>query len=205
MLKNVISNISLALAFITANFFSCGLAYQQSYLAYWGLEESSFSLSFERTLFQGFIAMSAPFMKIVGPLIPILIICFVVMLFLHIRATKKSKSPVTKTDPNKQLPAYMNTFLNLIVFLFSTFMIIVFFYVFLQDARNFGNTYAKEQYDKFISGKGNQIVVMLKDNSSFNAYSICSSESHYAFLIGDKVRVLPLSDISVLESTPNEK
>lgn len=50
--------VAAALALATACLYAYGLSYHRGYLSAWGLEEGLFPLSFDRTVFQGFVASS---------------------------------------------------------------------------------------------------------------------------------------------------
>lgn len=211
MLKGEIRNLSLFLAFVTASLFTYGLTFHQGFLGYWGLEETMFKLSFERTLFQGFVASSYLGAKTLFPLMLVSIVFFIIFLLLDMGRKKLEKAkwlkPLKKssvvTNESQDMPSHIKYTGSLIIFsswALTTFTALTFL---LNFAGYLGKDAANDQYEGFKSGKGLPITVVHKDKCKWIAHSIVCSETHCAFLVGEQVKVWPLSDISVIESKPN--
>ena len=92
MLRNEIKNLSLILALLTSSLYVYGLTFHQGFLRFWGIEETMFALSLERTLFQGFVASSYFATKTIFPLFAFTLIFFMLMcLFTFLEKVLENK------------------------------------------------------------------------------------------------------------------
>lgn len=210
MIKKEILNTALIVSFGTASLFIYGLTFYQGYLNFWGIEESLFPLSFERTLFQGFIASSYLGAKAIGPMFLISVVCFAALLFFNWIA-KKFKSTkwfarLKKDAKEKEEEGELSFSLKYsgLFVIFSYWALIAFFGMMflLTFSTNTGKGIAKDQYRKYSEGNEIPITLMLKGKKMVKAHTIICSSTHGAFLIEDRVRIIPLIDISAIESKP---
>lgn len=92
-LNKEIKNSALLIAIITASLYLHGLAFHQGFLRYWGIEDSMFPLSFEKTLVGGYVAYMHIGSKALGPLLLLFISIFVFTIIFNfvLKLFKQSK------------------------------------------------------------------------------------------------------------------
>jgi len=211
MLNSEIKNLSLILALVTASLYVFGLTYHQSYLLYWGLEESLFELSFERTLFQGFIATSSFGANALVGLVGISAICFLGALLIQEARSRinqkkwfisfsKKIDAITQAKSNSETPKSVKLsaiFLAISLWLLVAFIVLL---LLLIVAGHFGERAAKNQLKAFSKPENKRHLISLKGEPPINASPIICSNKHCAFLIAGKTKTIPIDDISFIES-----
>lgn len=211
MFNNEMKNQAFILAFITAGLFTYGLTYHQGYLGYWGLEETMFNLSLERTLFQGFVAANHLGAKTLGPLIIVSVLCFaVVFLFGCLWDRLKTKEYFYKIklpEVKKYTETISLKYVGLFVaFSYWAFVALITLIFLLLVADFLGKEAASDQFKRFSKNQNPPLVINHKKYGVLAAHSILCSNSHCAFLVKGIVKTYSLADIHYFESRPsNEK
>ena len=211
MLRNEIKNIALIIALVTAGLYTYGLAFYQGYLAYWGIEESLFIQSFERTLFHGFLASSHLGMRALVFLVIVFIGAFTVVAFFIWLAKKfknntwfqalfyKPSATKEKVKVSKHLKVTgllaLATYWGLLALLLLVSL--------LEIAGNFGKNVAADQHRKFIAGKTSPVTVQTIEDVTMGMPIVCST-THCAFFIEGAVKIMPLSTVKFIESKPSK-
>ena len=215
MLNNEIKNLSLILALTTASLYVFGLTYHQGYLLYWGLEETLFQLSFERTLFQGFVATSSFGANALVGLVTVSAILFLgALVTLQVHSLIKQKewfvslskriNAITQTNNNIETPKAIKLtaiFLAISLWLLGAFIVLL---LFLIVAGHFGERAAKNQFQALSKPEKKPNLISIKGEKPVNANSIICSDKYCAFLIDGKTKTIPLDDISFIESTTKQ-
>jgi hypothetical protein len=212
MLKQEIKNLSLILALCTAGLYTYGLIFHQGYLSYWGVKESLFVLNFERTLFQGFIAVGYLGAKALVPLVVASILCFIlVFVFGWIFKKLKEKgwferetTQKNALDSDKAIPIPLK-YSGLFVFI-SYWALVVFLMLLLLVlvASEFGKTAAQSQHERYQEGSEPGVIFHLSNGEEKRGLTIACSNSHCAFFNGETAEVYPLSGIDVIKSAVKE-
>ena len=180
-----------------------------------------FQLSFERTLFQGFLTP----LYFSGALVIVLVLWVVVALasliillvsgwiwrkFVSSWIGRKLVSSLWRLfdglvkKKDQETPPYLKKPIFFILIPYWGLIIVIALMSILVIAGDLGRQVASDEHKRFKSGKELPIKVVHKDKSKLIAHSIGCSETHCAFLVGEQVKVWPLSDISVIESESSQ-
>lgn len=219
-------NVPLALALITAFLYGYGVSFQQGYLIYWGLDDSMFPIAFERTLFRGFIGYGYLGSKTTGFLVLTAIALttisavatWLVGLLRHRRCVRwfsvvlrrRLRRPLPKPTDQEDAGSVARvgwlTRLNLWVSWIVAFQSLVVMSFLLAAllmllASIAGRWVAKDQdHDFQVSER--QVTVHLAGGDQFEAFPITCSATHCAYLVGERVKLYPLSSVRLVESVP---
>ncbi len=212
MINREIKNLSLILAFATASLYVYGLTFHQGYLRHWGLEESLFSLSFERTLFHGFLASSYLGAKTLGPLLGVSVALFAAMTsFAWLAKVLREKSwyqkrfgERAKKTESGELPNYVQWAALIAAFAYWALVSFLVLMAMLAQAGRMGDTIAADQHARFNESKEGEVSVHLSSGEQFSGFAITCSSEHCAFLVNQAVKMYPLSSILLVESVPKK-
>ena len=211
----MLKNLSLILALTTASLYVFGLTYHQGYLLYWGLEETLFQLSFERTLFQGFVATSSFGANALVGLVTVSAILFLgVLVTLEAHSLIKQKEwfvsfskkidRITQTSNHVETPKSVKLsaiFLAVSLWVLGAFIVLL---LLLIVAGHFGERAAKNQLKALSKPENKLNQISIKGEPPINASPIICSDKHCAFLIDGKTKIIPLDDISFIDSTTKQ-
>lgn len=202
-----VKNIPLILAFITASLYTYGITYHQGYLSYWGLPDGLFPLSFEHTLFKGFIATSHLGANTVLPLVLVAVGLFALAVLSYwlfrLPAIRKllDKLPKPKTSPAasvaNSLIADKNVRYSGIVFAVTYWVLVTFvgMLLLLTVAGHFGKESAKQQFANMAT-KTQPSTICHKVKGEYLAYPVICSVTHCALYRNNHIEIVPLGDIS---------
>lgn len=211
MIDREIKNLSLILAIATASLYTYGLTFHQGYLKYWGLEESLFLLSFERTLFHGFLASSYLGSKTLVPFFGVSVAIFAVMAFFAwLAKVLKNKAwyqklfgeRVKKTEEGN-LPGYVKWAALLVAFAYWALVSFLVLMALLVLAGHLGNDVAADQKAKFQNSIEQPVTIHLANGEQFQGFPVTCSSVHCAFFASGVVKLIPLSSMALVVSVPN--
>jgi len=197
------------LAVTTASLYAYGLSFYQGYLKYWGLEESLLELSFERLLFQGFMASG---LSVVGALLPFALGSVLILVFAGFFGwlserpkIKQWREKVQRGDRNDSYLAYLALPLPIVEGVYWVLVTFIVTFVLLAIATSKGQTIAENQKSGAFANAQNSVDVTLTTGQTFKGYSIICAEEHCAFFVEGEVVVYPKSSISSIRSRPLNK
>lgn len=207
-MKTEIKHLSLILALLTSCLYVYGLTFHQGFLRYWGLEETMFPLSVERTLFQGFVASSYFATKTVFPLFAFTVVFFILMVLFSLMEkviqNKRGFEKIAKIfSSNKQsyngVPERIVSAGNMVAFMYWVVAAFVVMLLMILVADYFGRESAQNRYLQFIED-GPFVEFMHKEEGKIDASPIVCSATHCAYFSNQKILVYPLSDIKKIAS-----
>lgn len=214
MMGREIKNVPLMLAIVTASLFVFGLTFHQGYLKYWGLEETVFGTSFERTLYHGFLAANYLSAKVIGSLVAFFLVFALVAVaysgFINILRSKGLYGPALKVESTDEsvtadAPWYLKWAVLGLLITFWFFCALVALWALLALAGRLGAGAAADQYSTFRNTPGAAIQLQVVSGERFAAHVIGCSTTHCAYLVGSEVKFYPLSSVALMESKPGRK
>ena len=219
MINKDIVNSAIILATITAVLYVHGLTFYQGFLRYWGIEESLFPITFERTLFQGYIAYLYLGASALLPALFAFFIIFCSTLGINqvVKLSIKHKYPrfLYKKCTDKIIKEYERQPLHDVLvysgigMLASYILIIVFVIIFglsyLSDKQGFSA--AENQHKKFDTKDhkdrfSSKVQFSGKTKSAIpeEGNIIVCSNSHCAIYYNNKVSINKITDIDSITS-----
>ena len=201
--------LSLGLALGTASLFTYGLTYHQGFLAYWGLEETMFPLSLERSLFQGFVASSHLGAKTLAPLLGVSLACFAALLFFswiwgRLQASRwlsRRRGPgPASSRVELALPAWIAYAARWVQWSYWALVGFVVLMLTLVVADRLGRDAAQQRHASLRSGAQAPVTVNHRLKGPLLGHALICSDTHCAYLVGETVLTLARADIGVIES-----
>lgn len=208
------------LPIITAGLYLIGLAFHQGYLDEFGIEETLFPLSVDRTLFQGFVAFLTLGAKpIVYSLLAVMVLFIsavtVAVLSSSERIRNWTSMVVTKLKPKKQIkstiPTWASELIDTAANMFIYIAIIFFLYASLLLVAIFATQSGKEQSIQFIKGatdleKGYVTLHIENSAETMTGKPIICGSTYCAYWVGSKVTLLKNDSVSkIITYTPSAK
>jgi hypothetical protein len=198
------------LPIITAGLYLIGLAFHQGYLEGFGIEETLFPLSLERTLFQGFVAFltlgAKPILySVLAVMVLFISAVIVAVLSSSERVRKWAVLTLNKFKAKKQvksnIPTWASELIDAIANIFVFIAIIFFLYAALLLVAIFATQSGKEQSIQFIKKatdlKSGYVTVYIENNTDkiIGKPIICGSP-YCAYWVSSEVLLLKNDSVS---------
>ncbi|NJD06759.1 MAG: hypothetical protein FIA97_09725 [Methylococcaceae bacterium] len=206
MLNKEIKNLPAFIALATGSLYVYGLGYHIAWLEYWGLEETMFPLSFDRTLFKGFMAGELLGALTLAPLLGLSLLAFLACWFFAWVFPKividgkfrRLKTPRQSPTDSSDTPPYVLTTGLVSIYLFVALMLYMAILCLLLLSQRLGTMAATDQKAAFSKSRMTQILLTNSPQQKILGFPIICSSSHCAFWINGHSEIFPLSNISVL-------
>lgn len=218
LLNKEIKNSALMIVVMTSALYVHGLAFHHGFLRYWGLEESLFQFSVERTLVEGYYA----FMNLGAiAVVKVVFACIAVFLGGNIFAiltkkvvkTQKPKwlfdliEKFRKNSSNKKEETYpILSFLGTaVVISYGALIVILVLAILGSSSDNQGFEYANKKHEKLqsssVKNRFSEIAYFTNRGAAYSLTEgniITCSQIHCAVYHDDSVKVIRITDIQTI-------
>ena len=201
--------LTVGLALGTACLYTYGLTYHQGSLAYWGLEETMFPLTLERSLFQGFVASSQLGAVALAPLLGVALTVFTALLFFSwiwaqlrngLGPRQRGGHGPAGTRLDIALPLWLGYAARWVQASYWALVAFVLLMLTLVVADRLGRQAAHERHLSLRGGSLAPVTVTHRLRGPVVGHALICSDTHCAYLVGETVLTLSRADIGVIES-----
>ncbi|MBF0275792.1 MAG: hypothetical protein HQK84_11235 [Nitrospinae bacterium] len=208
--KSELNNLPLILLTLPAFLYFTGFVYYDSFLNYWGLDETLFPLSFHKILIHAFFPK---FNASTYYLLPLLLFTEALFIFLLIK-TSSSENRLFKMFSNvfmRRIDGKIDTqdkvehnhkVIAICKYFFYLFLFFIAFHLISYTCNYFGEKSAYLLHESFLKGEQEVMVIENQNKGRLKGNLVLCSETHCAFYISKKVSVIPLSDVKEIVAKP---
>lgn len=217
MYQLVLKHYAAIASLVAALLYVFGMSVHRGYLNYWYLEPSIFPIHPYEALYTASVVLIGAFapivvklVKIISVSVPLIIMGAVVLRFLLIKTKKYEAFRSAVNSSNDKVARFKNgrfisSFRNLRLNFYETFVvkslavfvvITVIGVLIIGYGLNMGVENGRKQRLRLSNGQGKTATSWeLKSGQSYKGYIITCAENYCAYLLGEKVVVLPNEDV----------
>jgi len=221
-MKRILDHASVFISLVLASFYGLGLLYHKSFLREFGIEETQFPLSIDRTFYQGFFALA----ELTAPNIMFVILCaagvlltaYLAALLVEIAKRVNVVKPILLRLQNVFTSNSEIVEFHPAIERFTEFSTKVFWYVcaavfsylsillILIAAEHAGKANAERYKDKIANKEIIQDTLLVEISKgkleTYKGYSIVCNSSQCAYFDGNSTSVFNDSSVKTLSSKP---